>query len=136
MEPEGCSTASTPFGTNLHVPRCSHAYLPLLHESPDGEPETVREGEVILEDEAGVHAGMRMGPLVRRKPRNDPDGDRDEDVCEENVEPDFQGQRIHEGEELRRTRTNGIMCLSGHVRLLCMGENVCKSILRIYSVAE
>ena len=43
---------------------------------------------------------MRVRPLVRREPGNDPDGDADEDVREQDVHPDLQGQRVHEGEEL------------------------------------
>ena len=84
-------------------PGCSvefiHAYacIPLLHQSPDGEPKAVGNGEVVLVDDARVDAGVRRGPLVGREPRHDPRGDGDEDVGEEDVEPDFEGEGVHEG---------------------------------------
>ena len=40
----------------------------LLHQSSHGEPEAVGEGEVVLDDVAGVHTGVRTGPLVGGKP--------------------------------------------------------------------
>ena len=41
---------------------------PLLHQCAHGEPETVGEGEVILNNMARVHTGVGGGPLVRREP--------------------------------------------------------------------
>ena len=84
----------------LYILSLSHS--PLLHESPDGEPETVGQCEVVLEDEACVHAGVRVGPLVRGEPSHDPDGDANQDVREQDVHPDLQSQRVHEREELEQ----------------------------------
>ena len=69
---------------------------PLLHESSDSEPEAVGQGEVVLKDQARVVARVGPGPLVRREPGHDPDGDGDQDVREQNVEPNLQCQWIHE----------------------------------------
>ena len=67
-------------------------YVPLLHKSADGEPEAVGNREVVLVDDPRVDARVRRGPLVRRESRDDPDGDGDEDVGEQDVEPDLHGQ--------------------------------------------
>ena len=40
----------------------------LLHQCAHGEPETVGEGEVILDNMTRVHTGVGGGPLVRREP--------------------------------------------------------------------
>ena len=55
-------------------------YLPLLHERSDGKPEAVGQREVVLKDEACVVARIGPGPLVRREPCHDPDGNGHEDV--------------------------------------------------------
>ena len=76
----------------------AHAHVPLLHESPDGEPKTVLYSEIVFVDDARVWvAGVRRGPLVGREPRDDPGRDGDEDVGEQDVEPDLEGERVHEG---------------------------------------
>ena len=55
-------------------------HLPLLHERPDCKPEAVGQREVILEDESGVHAGVRMGPLVGGEAGHDPNGQRHQNI--------------------------------------------------------
>lgn len=91
---------------HTHTERCGDAncasFVPLLHQRPDREPEAVREGEVVLEDEPGVDAGVGAGPLVGGEPGNDPDGQGDQDVGEQYVEPDLQSQRVHKRKQLRK----------------------------------
>ena len=69
---------------------------PLLHERAHGEPEAVGEGEVVLDDKPGVHAGVRGGPLGGREPGHDPDGEGDHQVSQHYVDPYVQGQGVHE----------------------------------------
>ena len=61
----------------------------LLHQSPHGEPETVGEGEVVLDHVAGVHTGVRAGPLVGGEPGHYPDCEGDQEVGQQDVEPDL-----------------------------------------------
>jgi hypothetical protein len=77
------------------------ASLPLLHERPDSEPEAVWHGEVVLVDDARVHARVRMGPLVRGEPRHDPDRDGHQNIGKQDVEPDLEGKGVHKGKELK-----------------------------------
>ena len=73
----------------------------MLHESPDREPETIWQCEVVLIDEPVlVHARVGDGPLVGREPGHDPDGHGHEDVGEQDVHPDLKGEWVHEREQL------------------------------------
>jgi hypothetical protein len=63
---------------------------PLLHECSNSKPEAVGQGEVVLEDQSRVVARIGSGPLVRREPGDDPDGDGDQDVRKQNVKPNLQ----------------------------------------------
>lgn len=47
-------------------------------------------------------ARVRIVPLVRREARHHKQRERDEHVCGQDVQPDLDGQRIHEREEARR----------------------------------
>ena len=51
---------------------------------------------------SGYAAGVRGGPLHRGEARHDPDGEGDEEVGEQDVEPYLHSQGVHEGEQLDR----------------------------------
>ena len=96
----------------IHTAHVLTADVPLLHKSPDGEPKAVGNGEVVLVDDASVDTGVRRGPLVGGEARHNPRRDGDQDVGEQNVEPDVEGQRIHEGEELKEHIYSSILLAS------------------------
>ena len=74
----------------------------LTEESASNEPETVGDGELILDHVAFGVARVRVVPLVRREARHDKEGETDEDVGRHDVKPNLHGQWVHKGKEARR----------------------------------
>ena len=74
---------------------------PLLHQSAHGEPETVGQVEGVLHLVRVRVARMRVVPLVRAEARQHEDGEADEQVGPDDVQPDLHGQGVEEGEEAR-----------------------------------
>ena len=70
----------------------------LLHQCTNGEPKTVGQRKLILDDFGACVTGMGIVPLVRADPRNHEHHHRDEDVRSQHVEPDLNSQRVHKGE--------------------------------------
>ena len=71
----------------------------MLHQGPDAEPETVEQGELVLDDVAVGIAGVRIVPLVRTEPSEDKQGETDDQVGDQHVDPDVDGEGVEEGEE-------------------------------------
>lgn len=74
----------------------------LLHESPDSEPEAVRQRELILNDVLPGVTRMWIVPLVRAEPCYDEHRHRHQNIRRQDVQPDLDRQWIHKGEESRR----------------------------------
>lgn len=71
----------------------------LLHQRADSEPEAVSERERVDDDAVFERTRVRVLPLVRAQPRDDEDCQGDEGVGREDVEPDVEGEGVHEGKE-------------------------------------
>lgn len=71
----------------------------LSQECAGYEPEAVRHRKLVLDDVVLLVARMRIVPLVRREARHNKQRERDEHVGGQDVQPDLDGERIHEGEE-------------------------------------
>ena len=74
---------------------------PLLHQRAHGEPETVGQVERVLHLVRVRVAGVRVIPLVRAEAGQHEDGEADEQVGPDDVQPDLHGQGVEEGEEAR-----------------------------------
>ena len=61
----------------------------LLHQRPNGEPETVGDGELVLLHVVFGVTGMRIVPLVRGETGYDIDGDRHQTIGCEHIQPNF-----------------------------------------------
>jgi hypothetical protein len=67
----------------------------LTQKSSRYEPETVGDGELILDHVAVSVARVRVVPFVRRETRHDKESETDQDVGGHDVEPNLHGQWIH-----------------------------------------
>lgn len=74
----------------------------LSQECAGNEPETVRHRELVLHHVRLLVARVRIVPLVRGEARHHKQRERDQHVRGQHIQPDLDGQRIHEGEEARR----------------------------------
>lgn len=74
----------------------------LPEEGAGDEPEAVAHAKLVLDHVALGQARVRIVPLVRAESRHHEEGEADEHVGGEHVQPDLDRQRIHEGEEPRR----------------------------------
>ena len=73
----------------------------LFEQGASNEPEGVGNGELVLHDVWFRVAWVGIVPLVRRKPGHDEHGEAHQDVGSHDVEPDLDGQRVHEREQSR-----------------------------------
>ena len=73
----------------------------MLHERPDGEPEAVGEGELVVDNVGVLVARVLVVPLVRTEPGDDEEDEADDEVRHEHVDPDLEGQRREKGEQAR-----------------------------------
>lgn len=74
----------------------------LTEKGSGNEPETVGDGELILDHVAVAVARMRVVPLVRGEAGHDKESETDQDVGGHDVEPNLHRQWIHKGKESSR----------------------------------
>ena len=63
----------------------------LAQEGAGDEPEAVADRELVLDEVRLAEAGVRIVPLVGAEARHDEEGEADEHVGREHVEPDLHG---------------------------------------------
>ena len=80
-----------------HSPRRYVTALP--HDGAESEPEAVEDSEVVGEARA-VDAVLNL-PLVRAEAADEEESETDAEVGEDDVHPDLECERIHEGEYAR-----------------------------------
>lgn len=67
----------------------------LSQEGAGDEPEAVADAKLILDNLAVGHARVRAVPLVRAEPRHHEEGEADEHVRGQHVQPNLHSQGIH-----------------------------------------
>lgn len=73
----------------------------LPEERASDKPETVADAKLVLDDVALRQTRMRIVPLVRAESGHNEQGEAYEHVRGQHVQPDLDGQRVHEGEQPR-----------------------------------
>lgn len=71
----------------------------LLHQGANSEPKAVAQRELIANDALVRVARVGAVPFVRREAAHEEHGERNESVRHENVQPDVERERLHEGEQ-------------------------------------
>jgi hypothetical protein len=85
---------------------CAHRsnFRPLLHQAPDGKPETVPDAELVDEVLGFFDARERIGPLARRESTHDEEAQRDDEISSQKQQPNGVRERGDEHEKTRRDR--------------------------------
>lgn len=73
----------------------------LSEERAGDEPEAVAHAKLVLDDVAFGETGVGVVPLVGAESSHHEEGEADQHVRGQHVQPDLDGQRVHEGEQPR-----------------------------------
>ena len=83
----------------------------LSEESASDEPEAVIDAKLVLHHVIVHHTGVRIVPFIRGEPGHDEQGEADQDIGGENIEPDLHRQGVHEAERKHEVKVTWLLIL-------------------------
>ena len=83
----------------------------LSEEGASDEPEAVIDAELVLHHVIVHHTGVRIVPFIRGEPGHDEQGEADQDIGGEHIEPDLHSQRVHEADSRDEGKVTWLLSL-------------------------